>query len=185
MTMRRRMGCSPYYAVTGATPLIPLDITEATYLLLPPLSVLSTTDLIAWRAIALQKRPEQLEELQQWVHASHLTAAMCFKKKHFRTIINYVFKWEDLVLMRNTRIEKFLNKKMKPQYLGPLIGFTLWERVRRRLNSCQYHGWPNVTWSINIWKGTSLSISKSKNKTFLTSFLTILEFLFLNLYFSF
>ena len=47
MTMRRRMGCSLYYAVTGAMPLIPLDITEATYLQLPPLSVLSTTDLIA------------------------------------------------------------------------------------------------------------------------------------------
>ena len=86
------MGCSPYYAVTGATPLIPLDITEATYLQPPPLSVLLTTDLIAQQAIALQKRPEQLEELQQWVHASRLTAAIRFEKKHFQTIINYVFE---------------------------------------------------------------------------------------------
>ena len=43
----RRMGCSLYYAATGVMPLIPLDIMEATYLQLPPLSVLSTTDLIA------------------------------------------------------------------------------------------------------------------------------------------
>ena len=83
MTMRRRMSCLPYYAATGATPLIPLDITEATYLQPPPLSVLSMTDLIAQRAIALQKRPEQLEELQQQVHASCLTAAIRFEKKHF------------------------------------------------------------------------------------------------------
>ena len=47
MTTRRRMGCLQYYAVTGAMPLISLDITEATYLQLPPLSVLSMTDLIA------------------------------------------------------------------------------------------------------------------------------------------
>ena len=47
MMMRRRMGCLPYYAATGATPLIPLGITEATYLQLPPLSVLLMMDLIA------------------------------------------------------------------------------------------------------------------------------------------
>ncbi|KAJ6618390.1 hypothetical protein B0H10DRAFT_1248119 [Mycena sp. CBHHK59/15] len=27
------MGCSPYFAVTGTHPLLPLDISEATYLL--------------------------------------------------------------------------------------------------------------------------------------------------------
>ena len=83
MTTRRRMGCSLYYAATGVTPLIPLDITEATYLQAPPLSVLSTTDLIAHHTIALQKRPEHLEELQHWVHESRPTAAVCFEKKHF------------------------------------------------------------------------------------------------------
>ena len=47
MMTRRRMGCSPYCAAMGATPLIPLDIMEAIYLQPPALSVLSTTDLIA------------------------------------------------------------------------------------------------------------------------------------------
>ena len=47
MTMRKRMGCLPYYAATGAMQLIPLDITGATYLQPPPLSVLSMMDLIA------------------------------------------------------------------------------------------------------------------------------------------
>ena len=55
ITIRRRMGCSPYYAATGTHPIIPLDISEATYLQPPPNSVLSTTDLIAQRVIALQK----------------------------------------------------------------------------------------------------------------------------------
>ena len=47
VTIRKRMGCSPYFAATGAHPLLPLDISEATYLLLPPELILSTTELIA------------------------------------------------------------------------------------------------------------------------------------------
>ena len=36
-------------------------------------------------------------------------------------IENYAFKQGDLVLVHNTKIEKSLDKKMKPRYLGPLI----------------------------------------------------------------
>ena len=121
MTTRKRMGCSPFYAATGAIPLIPLDIAEATYLQLPPESILTTTELIARRAVALQKRPEDLEELHSRVHAARITAAIRFEKQHFRTIMDYAFERGDLVLMRNTKIEKSLDKKMKARYLGPLI----------------------------------------------------------------
>ena len=47
VTVRKRMGCSPYFAVTGSHPLIPLNISEATYLQPPPNSILSSTDLIS------------------------------------------------------------------------------------------------------------------------------------------
>lgn len=55
ITIRKRLGVSPYFVVTGTNPLLPLDIIEATYLLPPPTSLMSTEDLIASRAIALQK----------------------------------------------------------------------------------------------------------------------------------
>ena len=55
ITPRKRMGCFPYFTVTGTHPLIPLDVVEANYLLPPPDSLLSSTDLIARHAIALQK----------------------------------------------------------------------------------------------------------------------------------
>ena len=45
--IRKRMGCSPYFAVTGAHPLLPLDISEVMYMQPPPDSVLSSTNLIA------------------------------------------------------------------------------------------------------------------------------------------
>ena len=44
-----------------------------------------------------------------------------FKRKHWHTIHNYNFQLGDLVLIRNTAIEKALNRKMQPCYLGPLI----------------------------------------------------------------
>ena len=43
-----------------------------------------------------------------------------FKEKHWHTIHNYDFQLGNLVLI-NTAIEKALNRKMQPRYLGPLI----------------------------------------------------------------
>ena len=76
------MGCSPYFTVTGLHPLIPLDISEATYLQPPPNSILSTPDLIARRAIALQKRSIDLEVLYSNVYSARLEAAKRFELVH-------------------------------------------------------------------------------------------------------
>jgi len=121
ITTRKIMGCSPYFAATGTHPLIPLDISEATYLQPAPDSILSTTDLIARRAIALQKRASDLEKLHSSVFNTRRRAALKFERIHLRTIRDYDFKRGNLVLMRNTKIEKSLNRKMRPRYLGPLV----------------------------------------------------------------
>jgi len=121
VTIRRRMGCSPYFATTGTHPILPFDIAEANYLLPPPDGILSTTDLIVRRAIALQKRRPQLAELHGKVYAARVKAARIFEKEHANTIREYNFKLGDLVLIRNTAIEKALNKKMKWRFLGPCI----------------------------------------------------------------
>ena len=46
VTIRKHMGCSPYYVATGTHLLLPLDIVEVTYLLPPLESILSTGGLI-------------------------------------------------------------------------------------------------------------------------------------------
>jgi len=121
ITIRRRMGCSPYFAATGTHPILPLDIAEATYLLPPPTAVMSTADLIATRAIALQKRRSHLANLRARVMSARLEAALRFERDHIATIRDFNFQRGDLVLVRNTAIEKSLNRKMRPRYLGPLI----------------------------------------------------------------
>jgi hypothetical protein len=69
----------------------------------------------------LQKRREQLAQLRDTVYTARVQAAIRFEKEHAHTIKNFDFKLGDLVLVRNTAIEKALNRKMRPRYLGPLI----------------------------------------------------------------
>ena len=121
VTIRCRMGCSPYFAVTGTHPLLLIDIVKANYLLPPPESILSSTNLITGHVITLQKRRDQLSKLTKQVCQARVSAAIRFKKKHWHTIHNYKFQLSNLVLIRNTPIEKALNRKMRPRYLGLLI----------------------------------------------------------------
>src|SRR5277367_4632492 len=115
------MGCSPYFAATGTQLLLPIDIAEPNYLLPVPDAPLSSTDLIVRRAITLQKRQEQLANLRKTVYQACIQAAIRFEKDHSHTIRDFDFKLGDLVLVRNTAIEKALNRKMRPRYLGPHI----------------------------------------------------------------
>ena len=101
--------------------LLPLDITEATYLLPLPDTPLSSTNLIASQAIALQKCHSHLVTLTSDVYAACIKAAICFKQEHATTITDFNFKLGDLILVRNTAIEKSLNHKMCARYLSPLI----------------------------------------------------------------
>lgn len=121
ITTRRRMGCSPYFAVTGTHPIIPLDFVEATYLQPPPDSIMSTTDLIARRAITLQKRQEDLDRIHSKVFEARKLAAICFEKEHLHRIKDFKFDRGSLALLRHTQIEKSLNRKMRSRYLGPVI----------------------------------------------------------------
>jgi len=121
VTPHKCMGCSPYFAATGVHPLLPFDMVEANYLLPPPNLLLSTTNLIARQAIALQKRQDDLTWLRAQVHDHCNKAAICFKREHLATIHDYDFKSGDLILVCNMAIEKALNRKMQPHYFGPMV----------------------------------------------------------------
>jgi hypothetical protein len=69
------MRCSPYFAVTGAHPILPLDIAKATYLHPPPTSVMSTTNLISRHTITLKKRSADVNQLYSKVYQARLKAA--------------------------------------------------------------------------------------------------------------
>jgi len=121
VTVRKRMGCSPYFVVTGTHPIIPLDVVEATYLQPPPSALISTTDLIIRCTIALQKHSDDLSRIYSKVYQARRDAARCFERTYPRNMKDFDFKRGDLVLLRNSAIEKSLNRKMCPRYTGPLV----------------------------------------------------------------
>ena len=62
-----------------------------------------------------------MAQLHSKVYNERLATARRFEVEHQATIRSYNFNTGDLVLIRNTAIEKALNRKMRPRYLGPLI----------------------------------------------------------------
>ena len=115
------MGCSLYFATTGTHPILPIDIVEASYLLPPPDAPLSSMELIANRALTLQKRHDQVTKLHFKVYAAHIQAVIRFEQEHTNIVKDFNFQPGDLVLAHNTAIERALNRKMRTRYLGPLV----------------------------------------------------------------
>jgi len=95
VTVKRRMGVSPFFAVTGTHPVLPLDIVEASYLVPPPDAFLSTTELIARRAVELQKRQEHVAALRDRVFRTRIKAARQFEKDHATVVKDFNFKTGD------------------------------------------------------------------------------------------
>ncbi len=118
--IRKCMGCLLYFAATGTEPLLPMDIVKSSWLMLPPDNIISTTSLIACRAISLQKCSSDLKCLRSKVYKARRNAAVKFEKDHKYSIRDFNFQPGDLVLMHNMQIEKALNHKMCARYLGPL-----------------------------------------------------------------
>jgi hypothetical protein len=78
-------------------------------------------DLIVRRARQLQRWLTDIDDLRKKVHQARLENMHRFALKHPTKIKNYKFTTGDLVLVRKTAIEKSLDRKMRPQYLGPYI----------------------------------------------------------------
>jgi len=74
-----------------------------------------------YHAQQLQKCPEDLLEMSARVLKARKQSAAEFVKCFSTTIQDYDFPVGSLVLVRNSRIEKELNCKMKPHFLGPMV----------------------------------------------------------------
>jgi Integrase zinc binding domain/RNase H-like domain found in reverse transcriptase len=124
ITVRKGLGCSPYFITTGAHPTLPLDVIEATWLVELPDGPLTTEELIGYRAQALAKHAVHVDAMRKRVTKRKLDAVLRYERDHKNKIKDYIFKPRDLVLIRNTAVENSLDKKMKPRYLGPMVVVT-------------------------------------------------------------
>jgi hypothetical protein len=121
ISIRKGLGCSPFFLVTGANPILPLDIQEATWLVELPGRILTTAEMIGYRAQALAKHRQHVIEMRKRIDQGKREWLVKYEKNNKSKIKNMDFKPGDLVLVRNTEIESSLDKKMKARYNGPMI----------------------------------------------------------------
>ena len=121
VTIQKSTGYSPYWIAHGIEPLFPFDLAEATYMAPVPIDVITTEELLVSRAIQLQKRAEDLDLVKERLIAARWSSVRQFEKAMHKKIIDYDFKPGSLVLVRNSTVEKSLDRKTKPRYFGPMI----------------------------------------------------------------
>jgi hypothetical protein len=121
VTSRRGFGCSPYFLVTGAEPILPFDIVESTWLVDTPERILSREELIGFRAQALSKHRTFVQNMIERIDENKRKELRRFEEKHRHVIKDWDFKPGTLVQVRNSTIEKNLDRKMYPRYLGPMV----------------------------------------------------------------
>ena len=121
VTIQKSTGYSPFYLAHGVEPLLPFDLAEATYLAPKLDSLMSTEELIAQRAIMLQKRPEDLLRVRECVLKARWESVKQLEKTMKNKIHDYDFKPGSLVVVRNSKFDKTLSDKTKPRYFGPMV----------------------------------------------------------------
>ena len=105
----------------GVEPLLPFDISEATYLLGPLDAPMTEAELLETRARQLLKRPDDLEQMKEKIWKARQMSAKQFEKQFGNSIHEFSFEPGALVLVRNSRINMELNRKTKQRYLGPYV----------------------------------------------------------------
>ncbi|KAJ8462647.1 hypothetical protein ONZ51_g10761 [Trametes cubensis] len=128
ISIRRATGFSPYFLLHGVHPVLPMDLRESTFMVEGFRRNMSHADLLALRIRQLERRPEDVARAAEILRMSRLTSKEHFEKRFAHRIRKEVFESGDLVLVRNSAIEREMNRKHKPRYLGP------YEIVRRTQN---------------------------------------------------
>ena len=113
-------------------PILPFDITLATFLVPNLTKLLSTADLLAVCACQLELRKSDLASIHNNVLNARLASIEQFKCQYKNTLLSYNFQPGDLMLVRNSSTESGPGCKTKPCYVRPMV-------IIRRTHNGAYH----------------------------------------------
>jgi hypothetical protein len=69
----------------------------------------------------IERRPEDLRQAAKTLKKARFKSKLEFEQKYHLRMYKKLFNPGDLILVRNTQIEKELNRKTKPWYLEPFV----------------------------------------------------------------
>lgn len=126
ITVSRVTGVSPFYALHGVEPVLPLDLTEATFMVEGFKQGMSSVDLFVLRMRQLEKHPEELARASQKLIEHRLQSKEYFERRFHKRLRTGKEDAEYLrpgqwILIRNSAIEEQLNRKTMQRYIGPFI----------------------------------------------------------------
>jgi len=98
-TTRKSTGYSPFYMTHGVEPILPFDITLATFLIPDLCQPLSTADLLATRARQLQMEQTDWDQIHDRILKSRYASVQQFEKQFSNTIKTHDFGPGSLVLV--------------------------------------------------------------------------------------
>jgi transposase InsO family protein len=119
VTIRAATGYSPFYLATGYQPCLPIDVKQLTFAW--DVEPMSHVDLVAGRARLLMKKEDDEKEAEQKISESRWKTAARWNLEHRAVLSLLDHPPGSLVLIRNSPVEKELNRKHKPRWLGPMV----------------------------------------------------------------
>ena len=121
ITVRKSTGYSPYYLLHGIHPLLPGDLTDATFLVSKFRPGMTTNELIQARARQLLRLPEDIAKARRILQKSRFRSKEAYEKKFTRRLWTESYKPGDLVLVRNNKVEDTvsIDRKTVDRYMGP------------------------------------------------------------------
>jgi transposase InsO family protein len=112
-------GFSAYFLLHGVQPVLPFDLTEASFMVNGFTSGMSSSDLLALRIQQLERHPSDIFQAALTLKKARFKSKAQFERRFHRKLKRSFYQPGDLVVVRNTAVEKELNRKTKPRYLGP------------------------------------------------------------------
>jgi transposase InsO family protein len=121
VTISSVTGYSPFQLLHATDPILPFNLTEATFLVEGFYSGMTTSELLALRIRQLQKHPRDIAHAAEILRKSRFASKQQFEKRFKRRLQQTDHHPGDLVLLRNMKHEGTvsLDLKVTDRYLGP------------------------------------------------------------------
>jgi transposase InsO family protein len=112
-------GFSAFYLLHGVHPVLPFDLAEASFMINGFTTDMTSSELLALRIQQLERHPADILQAAETLKKARFRSKAQFEKRFHKKLRHSLYQSGDLILLRNTAVEKELNRKTKPRYLGP------------------------------------------------------------------